>query len=531
MNTKWPFAWKTTLYRFGWWQFALCMGTMGLWLILSQTEGAERNHLITAVRTAEILIPLFAGMQAAYAFSPDDEQPLEIMLATPRSILWTIAERLIVILIGYGSLGLTTSLLIHASFNVGDVTVGQTIIRWLPPLIWFIGVGLYLTLITRQGMFGTLMIMVIWGTSLLSSGGIPEKYLAIAPIMPYLQRGAANISDNLYTLNRITLIATGLLLIGLALRIALDNERLLGLKTKKLKDRKLIPLHLRQSPNLPIPPDKGVCMSTKLSQLLGIIRYEMQLQWQRRSLPIVTLFFIAVGIILLLLSRDGASQEGLSQTAVTFAIIFTTAPFTFLLMVLGIPPVVAEAVAKDAQVGMDELRDSLPISPGLYLLGKLLGIWACILIMMAALALSSWLTARLFLGSIDLFAYLETWLVGIIPASLFVAALSVLLASRQPNRKRATMVGATIAMYSLISFPLGFSTEYSFAQTLLPSAWFSLIMEKVMDYAAASTDLPTELIFMADMPDWFRWQTVLATAVQLTVVWLAVWGYWKWRAA
>jgi hypothetical protein len=233
MHTKWPFAWQTARHHLSWWQFALCIGVMGLWLAISQTEGAERNFLITAVRTAEILVPLFAGMQAAYAFSPEDEGPLEIMLAAPRPILWVIAERLILILAGYGAIGLTAILLIQTTFAVGDATISTMLVRWLPPMVWFIGVGLYLTLVTRQGMFGALMVLVIWGTSLLSSGGVPEKYLAIAPILPYLQQGAPNISDDLYTLNRITLIVTGFLLAGAAARLALDEERVLGIKKRR----------------------------------------------------------------------------------------------------------------------------------------------------------------------------------------------------------------------------------------------------------------------------------------------------------
>ena len=237
MHLKWPLAWKTTFLRIGWWHYVLTIGLLALWLILTQTEWAERNYLISAVRTAEILIPLLAGMQAAYVFSPDDERPLEIMLAAPRPILWTIAERITAILGSYGAIGFATIFFIVATIDIGTVTFGDMLVRWLPPFIWFSGVGLYITMITRQGMFGSLMVLIIWGTSLLSSGDVPQKYLAIAPIMPYLRRGAANISDSLYTLNRFTLIATGLILAALALRLALDSERLLGLSTKRVGTR------------------------------------------------------------------------------------------------------------------------------------------------------------------------------------------------------------------------------------------------------------------------------------------------------
>jgi hypothetical protein len=234
MHTKWPLAWKISFIRIGWWHYALCIGLLGLWLMLSQTAWAERNYLFTAVRAASILVPLFAGMQAAYVFSPDDERPLEIMIVAPRPILWLIVERLIIVLGSYSAIGLATIFLTVTTFDTGSITPGDMLVWWLPPLIWFSGVGLYITMVTRQGMFGSLMVILIWGTSLVSSGGLPEKYLGFAPILPYLQRGAANITDELYSLNRFTLVAVGLLLGGLALRLALDEERLLGLKHKGL---------------------------------------------------------------------------------------------------------------------------------------------------------------------------------------------------------------------------------------------------------------------------------------------------------
>jgi hypothetical protein len=237
MYTKWPLSWKISLNRMGWWQFALCIGLMGLWLLLTQAEWAQQNYLVTAVRTAEILIPLFAGIHAAYVFSPDDERPLELLLVAPRPIFWLIAERFLLLLVVYATIGLAAILLIYNTFDIGSATISDMLIHWLPPTVWFMGVGFYLTMVTRQGSFGTLMVIVIWGTSLISSGGVPQKYIAIAPILPYLRRGAANITDNIYTLNRITLIASGLLLLGLALRLALDEERLLGIKKGGLGTR------------------------------------------------------------------------------------------------------------------------------------------------------------------------------------------------------------------------------------------------------------------------------------------------------
>ncbi len=254
MKPHWPFAWQITLHRLSWWPFALCIAVIAFWLAITQSEGAERNYLLTAVRTAEILVPLFAGMAAAYTFSPDDEPPLELMLAAPRPIRWAIIERLIALLAGYGLIGFLAIITIHTTFDNGNLTIATMLIRWLPPMVWFIGVGLYITIISRQGAFGALMVMIIWGTSLLSSGGLPEKYILIAPILPYLKQGALNITDQIYTINRITLIGAGLFLATFAIHTASDDERMLGIKRKELGirnwklNRKNFPISNLQSP-------------------------------------------------------------------------------------------------------------------------------------------------------------------------------------------------------------------------------------------------------------------------------------------
>jgi hypothetical protein len=49
----------------------------------------------------------------------------------------------------------------------------------------------------------------------------------------------------------------------------------------------------------------------------------------------------------------------------------------------------------------------------------------------------------------------------------------------------------------------------------------------VFDYADLAADNP--LSTLAQIPDKFLWQTAVATAVQVLVVWLIVWGWWRFR--
>ena len=232
MNAKWPIAWEFSFRRINWLLTTVCGGLMALLLVLATAVWEGQIGPFPASRVVAYVVPLFAGWQAAYAFSPDDERPLELMLAAPRPIIWAVLERLVLLLLVYLALGglatlLTLAVTPHATF-------GGLLLRWLPPLVWFIGLGLYLALLTRQGTFGALVVLVVWGASLVGSGGLPAQLRWAALLLPYLQSGAANVSAELYTLNRVTLVVGGLALAGLALRLSRNEAHLLGIREVSL---------------------------------------------------------------------------------------------------------------------------------------------------------------------------------------------------------------------------------------------------------------------------------------------------------
>jgi ABC-type transport system involved in multi-copper enzyme maturation permease subunit len=268
-------------------------------------------------------------------------------------------------------------------------------------------------------------------------------------------------------------------------------------------------------------------MTTQLSQILGIMRYEMRLQWARRSLLIVGVFFAIITMLFLILITQSADPSQMSRKAVTFSLIFSVSPVCLLLMQLSLPPIVAESIAKDQQFGMNELRDSLPITSGLYLAGKMLGIVAIVMVMMLAIAVFLMIVSLFVLGPLDVGVYLRIWLLGIIPSGLALSMISVLIASRQPNRKRATMVGSLVTVYCLLSLPFSANPDHNWLYAALPSAWTWAVLKMVFDYADLAADNP--LSTLAQIPDKFLWQTAVATAVQVLVVWLIVWGWWRYR--
>jgi hypothetical protein len=174
-------------------------------------------------RIIEGLVPLIAGMQAAFLFSPEDEPGLEVLLACPRPLAWTVVERLALLLAGQGLVallgGLAASALLPASFLAG-------VAGWLPPLLLLPAIALVVTVSTRQPLFSVALTLLLWFGMVSNAGvggGLLTRWPFLWPLHVYLQPGHAH-----YWLNRASLFLASLNLIVLAAAYLLrDEERVL----------------------------------------------------------------------------------------------------------------------------------------------------------------------------------------------------------------------------------------------------------------------------------------------------------------
>ena len=283
-------------------------------------------------------------------------------------------------------------------------------------------------------------------------------------------------------------------------------------------------------------------MKLSLAQLGGMIRYEVRMQWRRGGL-LAVLLLLAVVLFLNALwqwldfgvigaesaaSRASVSPEGARQRA-TLAIVYIPWMYAifplsvpWLLLLLTVPPIAAETIPLDRQVGVRELLDSLPLSRGTYLLGKLLGLWTGVLGGLAGVALLFGSSGWLFLGPYDLSEYLLLWKIGVAPMVLFVSSMSALLAAGQPTRRRAMLVGFTCLLYGVFT---------SMTPCLCLRDAVSLAQPAVIEYLNDSYFLRTAPV------DWFHPTyppeiVPLALglgALQVALVWLLVWLWMRWR--
>jgi hypothetical protein len=108
----------------------------------------------------------------------------------------------------------------------GGEEMVQAIARWLVPCAWFCGVAVAAALVTRQGVFGALLVTLLWGGMLLGGDGLLHRWPYLWPLHAYLQ--PQDVSRRVYALNRLVLTLAGVLLVALAARLARDEERMLG---------------------------------------------------------------------------------------------------------------------------------------------------------------------------------------------------------------------------------------------------------------------------------------------------------------
>jgi hypothetical protein len=136
---------------------------------------------------------------------------------------------------------------------------------------------------------------------------------------------------------------------------------------------------------------------------------------------------------------------------------FTFAP-VYMALLLMVPPIAAELIPKDRQLGVTELLESTPLTTSVYLAGKVLGFWVSALAGLAGVMLISMAAWRVILGPFSVGPVLETWLIGSGTIVVINGGLTVLLAAGQRSRRWAALLGLLIALLSVMMFSTAFGS-------------------------------------------------------------------------
>ena len=178
-------AWKTNLRLVGWNPAVGSALAVALGLGLTNSLWGTSGSTPLTLRVVETIVPLVAGLQAAFLLSPEDEAPLELLLSCPRPLALVLLERLVMLMILLGSVALTGNLVILLlQENEGWL---MTISRWFAPCLCLSGVALFTTQLTRQGSFGALLETLMWGGMLFGGDGLLRRWPLLWPLHVFLQ--------------------------------------------------------------------------------------------------------------------------------------------------------------------------------------------------------------------------------------------------------------------------------------------------------------------------------------------------------
>lgn len=188
-------------------------------------------NFLAAVRAVETILPLTVGLHAAFLLSPEDEESLELLLACPRPPAWMLLERLMVLAALQGSVGLMGGLAGQWVGRSHDLLY-LAMARWVAPSLFIGGVALLTAILTRKGTLSALVVLLLWGTLLLSGDVVTERIFFLWPLHAFMQPEDVILAD--YARNRLSLSLIGLGLGALATYAIGDEERMLGVRESGL---------------------------------------------------------------------------------------------------------------------------------------------------------------------------------------------------------------------------------------------------------------------------------------------------------
>lgn len=207
-------------------------------------------------------------------------------------------------------------------------------------------------------------------------------------------------------------------------------------------------------------------MTHTLAQLGAMALYEARMHARRRPLIVITLtMLIIIPLQIFLLGDIGAVAGNLLNTDIalmsaaqaqnyyTVNVVIMTWVVVFCVLTIILPTIVADAVPLDNSEGVSELLNALPLRSGVYLAGKVLGIWLAmtgsVLLCMVVIGVLWWIKT----GGYDMLAYLDMWLLGGLMLGLINTAFAVLLASVQGSRRLAVLMNGVLLILPSLLLP------------------------------------------------------------------------------
>ncbi len=270
----------------------------------------------------------------------------------------------------------------------------------------------------------------------------------------------------------------------------------------------------------------------RFSQLGAIMRYEILLQQRQRLIIVVMLSAVALPIIMYVLfgqnnadeiqrtwiTAGGISTEAALQVTTRYATLYAAMPL-YMITLLILPIVSADVIAKDRQHGVREVLDSLPLTTGTYLAGKVLSWGVSVVIGVVAAMLITGAALWLIIGPYHVAAFATSWLAIGWGIGVISSTLSMLLAAEQPTRRRAIGVAVMFAATCLFANIVLLAEPGMLANLLNPgrsALTLHFLLLSLSDKALLPVATTQQVIW-----------SLIGGVLEVAVVWVAVWAWMR----
>jgi len=192
----------------------------------------------------------------------------------------------------------------------------------------------------------------------------------------------------------------------------------------------------------------------RLAQLAGVTRYEFFLVWRGKTVLVMVVMLLVMCAIFFGIMNEGVQHarmiagveaialETKADMSRTLASIIWGA---LCIALVGVLPILAsDMIPKDRQSGVYPLLESTPLPAGVYLLGKLFGLWLSVLSGLVAVMVSVGIIFWWLLDGFDPRPYLEIWGIGAVSLLILNGGLAVLLPCGLSNRRAALILMAAV---------------------------------------------------------------------------------------
>jgi hypothetical protein len=259
-------------------------------------------------------------------------------------------------------------------------------------------------------------------------------------------------------------------------------------------------------------------MNTSLVQLGKMTYYEFRMHWRGRALLIVTLSVAVMNLFSIWIFSANMLPVELDATYAAVGLI--SAPLTMTLAIL-LPIIISDTIPKDQQYGVRELLDTLPVPHWVYLGGKLLGMWAGVLLSLFAVMVVNGIFYHFTIGALNLGLYIEMWLIAGVALLIINGSLGVLTPIGQPNRRRAVILMVALFVLSFAFAGQIFETAslLAYINPMRPAIVLYYIANMGEQVSGSLTAFTSSDVLL----------TIVAGLIELVLVGALAWGWLKWR--